>query len=113
MSHAQPKSQQRQSKHKLGKFQFYFHPGRDSETNRFRVSRQVRTWIPILPPRPTNTLILLIDLQIDISHSLWDANSKIDTRVSRTDDPDFQWAQVLDWLIFDGEHVDGSHIFPL
>ena len=63
------------------------------------------TRVSILPPSPSYPLILFVNLQIDIAQTLWYSNSQIDPRIPSSNNPNFQWSQILNWLVLDGELV--------
>jgi hypothetical protein len=61
------------------------------------------TQISILPPSPSNSIVLLKYLEVYIPQSQRDPDTKIYTRITCSYDSDFQRPKILNWLVFDGE----------
>lgn len=67
------------------------------------------TRISVLPPRPSDALVLVIDLKVDVTQTLWYADAQIDAGIATADDPDLHRPLVLHGLIFDCELLSGTH----
>ena len=59
--------------------------------------------IPVLPPGPANALVLVVNLEVHVPKTLRNPNTKIDTRVTRSDDSHLKRPLVLDWFILASE----------
>lgn len=71
-------------------------------------------WISILPPCPSNAIVLFIYLEVYIPQPLWDPDPKIYARITGTYYSDFQRAKVFNWLVFYGERgAYGPHLNDL
>lgn len=55
------------------------------------------TWVSIFPPGAADAVILLVNLEVDVSEPLGDSYTKINARKPGSNDSDFQGSKVLHW----------------